>query len=141
MSQSAAVEPLVLPASVREASGHFLNWIYNDVFHSPTGVLRLAVKDFVALPGFGTGVRIFYEWSTAVDGFELTLGVLGDQPREAWQSAATDRDRPPFSLLMSVWLLLCHRVGALSEGELIDMEAPLERVRAAERVVYTGGGE
>lgn len=136
MSQSATAEPLMLPASVREASGHFLNWVYNDILHADGGVRRVARKDFIALPGFGTQVRIFYEWTQVEDWSRLTLGVHANRQRMASRAALTDRDRPPFSLLIYVWLDLCHRMGVLSEGDFIDMDASIARVREAERAVY-----
>lgn len=136
MQQPTTSEPMLLPGSVREASGHFLNWIYNDVFHAPEGVRRVAAKDFIALPGFGTHVRVFYEWTGIGDTSRLTLGIHGNRQRMASRSALTERDRPPFSLLVYVWLDLCHRMGLLTEGELIDMDGPLERARDAERAVY-----
>ena len=136
MQHNATAEPLLLPPRVREASGHFLNWIHNDVFHAPDGPRRVALGDFVALPGFGTFVRIFYEWTEVDNGSRLTLGINADKQRMASRSALTHLDRPPFSLLMHVWLTLCHKMGLLSEGELIDMEGPIDAARAAERPVY-----
>lgn len=136
MHQSAATEPMLLPASVREASGHFLNWVYNDVFHAEDGVKRVALRDFVALPGFGAYVRVFYEWVETEGGSRLTLGIAGSQQRMTSRQANTVHDRPPFSLLMWAWLDLCHKMGVISEGELIDMDPHLDRARAAERPVY-----
>jgi len=127
---------MLLPPSIREASGHFLNWVYNDVFHAEDGVQRVALGDFVALPGFGTFVRVFYEWTENDGGSRLTLGVNGDKQRMASRQANTTLDRPPFSLLMRVWLDLCHKMGAITEGELIDMDEPIDRARAAERPIY-----
>lgn len=136
MQHSATTEPMLLPPSIREASGHFLNWVYNDVFHAQDGVRRVAAGDFVALPGFGTYVRVFYEWTEVDGGSRLTIGVNGDKRRMASRSAATTHDRPPFSLLMRVWVDLCHKMGVLGEGEWIDMDEPINRARAAERPVY-----
>jgi hypothetical protein len=127
---------MLLPPSIREASGHFLNWIYNDVFHADDGVQRVALGDFVALPGFGTYVRVFYEWTETDGGSRLTLGVNGDKQRMASRWANTTLDRPPFSLLMRVWFEVCHKMGVLSEGELFDMDGPIARARVAEWPVY-----
>lgn len=136
MQQTAATEPMLLPASIREASGHFLNWVYNDIFHADDGPARVAAKDFVALPGFGTFVRVFYEWAENDGGSRLTLGIVGSGQRITSKWANTTHDRPPFSLLMSTWLTLGHKMGVVSEGELIDMDGPINAARAAERPVY-----
>lgn len=127
---------MLLPASIREASGHFLNWVYNDVFHADDGVQRVALKDFVDLPGFGGSTRIFYEWTEADGGSRLTLGVNGRKQRMASRSADTTMDRPPFSLLMRVWVDVCHKMDVLNEGDWIDMDGPINRARIAERPVY-----
>lgn len=133
---TATAEPMLLPPPIREASGHFLNWIYNDVFHADDGPKRVAAKDFIALPGFGTGVRIFYEWVPTDGGSRLTLGIAGNQQRMTSRWANTDFDRPPFSLLVWVWVNLCHKMGVIGEGEMIDMDEPINRARAAERPFY-----
>ena len=136
MRQPATTEPMLLPASIREASGHFLNWIYNDVFHAEDGARRVALGDFASLPGFGPSTRVFYEWVETDGGSRLTLGINADRQRMASRWAGTTHDRPPFSLLIRVWVDLCHKMGAVSEGESIDMDGPINAARAAERPVY-----
>lgn len=136
MQQPATTEPMLLPVSIREASGRFLNWIYNDVFHHQDGVQRVAIKDFIGLPGFGPHARIFYEWTDIDGGKRLTLGVNANRQRMSSRSAATDHDRPPFSLLMRTWVDVCHKMGVITEGESIDMDGPINAARAAERPIY-----
>lgn len=136
MQQPATAKPMLLPASIREASGHFLNWVYNDIFHADDGPKHVAAKDFITLPGFGPSVRLFYEWVPIDSGSRLTLGAAGRGQRMTSKWADTTWDRPPFSLLMRVWLDLCHKMDVITEGELIDMDEPINAARVAERPVY-----
>lgn len=127
---------MLLPPAIREASGHFLNWIYNDVFHAADGPKRVALGDFANLPGIGTDIRVFYEWVESDGASRLTLGLQGERQRMASRAASTTYDRPPFSLLMRVWIDVCHKAGAIDEGALIDMDGPIDHARIAERSVY-----
>lgn len=134
--QQPVTEPMVLPESIREATGRFLNWVYNDVFHADGGVKRAAVGGFVALPGFGTYAQIVYEWVEAEGTSELSIGVAGDRRSQARRRARTSEDKPPFSLLIRVWVDLCHSMGALGDGEWIDMDDRIAAAREAERAVW-----
>lgn len=135
MHESATTEPMLLPTSIREATGRFLNWVYNDVFYSDDGVLHLAVGDFTALPGFGAYLRVFYEWIHVDGGSQLTLGVVGADHQKVTRWADT-QELPPFSLLMRCWVDLCHNMGVLSEGDWVDMDDAIDRAREAERPIY-----
>lgn len=134
--QQPVSDPMVLPESIREATGRFLNWIYNDVFHADGGVKRVAVGGLVALPGFGTYVQVVYEWTPTGEGSELSLGIAGDRRTQVRHYARTREDKPPFSLLMKAWFDLCREMGALGEGEWIDMDDRIAAAREDERATW-----